>query len=91
MAGTVGELSQLVTGGPEFGEPTFDVLAPKLLVDELGRVCAGGQAVVADGEDLSDDLGEGEPGRLRLTDEGDPVDGVGLVVALAAGGALGFG
>ena len=79
--GAVSETPQVRTGGLEFGDPRLDLGEPRS--DDVADVRAGRIAGVGDVKDLAD-LVEGEPCRLGVSDEGEPLDDARFVVAVPA-------
>ncbi len=59
-------------------------------VEKIADVLTGGLTAVSNTQNLTD-LGECEPGGLASVDEVDPGDGVGRIVPVTGGRAVGFG
>lgn len=70
VGGAFGEPGEQRAGLGELADPIVDV--GEVLVDEVGDVSAGGFAGVGYRKHLSD-LGEGQPGDLRMADEAETV------------------
>src|SRR5215831_9815493 len=82
--GAVAKAGQRRAGAGELGDPLVDLR--QVLADQAGDVPAGSMPAVPDAENAAD-LGQAEPGRLRLPDERQPAGRSGRVVAVPAGGA----
>lgn len=87
-SGAFGECSQLLSRAVKGLEVPVEVLEVPL--EQVGHVAAGRLSLAA-GIQNRCDLGEGEPGRLSIADEPEPVDGIGSVIPVPVGGTLGLG
>jgi len=85
--GPVLKLDEHVTGPGEFRDALLDL--GQVLADQGADMLARCLSRVADGQDATD-VGKREPGRLRVPDERQPVDGAKRVVPVPAGRARRF-
>jgi hypothetical protein len=84
--GSLHDVGEVDFEGAEFADLLVDLV--RAMHEQIEDVAARGLTVVSQGDDAAD-LPEGEAKRLGRRDEGESVDHVGVVAAVAGGGALG--